>query len=250
MVTPQDTKARADGSFPSLNDAPASEQDNADSNVFKLGVNTQNQPKGFSGTEVFSGSFSEEYFTKLTGIDAAKMYDKMRRSEPQVAMLLGAVKNPIKSASWTIQSADDSDEQQNKIADLIRMIFFEQLDFETFKSEALTLVDFGHSVFEAVNNVVFNHPRFGTFNGLAQLGFRSQKTLIRWILNKQTGAIDGIEQQVNSDVGQSNTMDGRFLHVFTLDKEGDNYEGNFKTSSAVRAVHSQKSVSQDHGNRE
>jgi hypothetical protein len=84
-----------------------------------------------------------------------------------------------------------------------------------------------------VHNVVIGHKKFGTFNGLAQLGFRSQKTLDFWRLNKETGKLEGIDQVVQSDIGKSCFIPGQFLLVMTLNQEGDNYEG----ISALRPVY-------------
>ena len=192
--------------------------------AFSAGVKTQLQPTGSSGTEIFGGYFSEEYLNTLRGSEAALVWDKMRRSEAQVAMLMAAVMNPIKSACWEIEPYKQEPDYIRH-AELIKSILFEGIDFETFKHEALTLVPFGFSAFEVVHNVVFNHPEYGTFNGLQVLGFRSQKTIQSWKLEKKTGRIISIEQLANGDVSENANIPGEFLIVFTNSKEGDNYEG-------------------------
>jgi hypothetical protein len=191
---------------------------------FNYGVKTQSQAVGSSGTEIYSGYYSEEYLAELTGIEAAKAYDKMRRSEAQIAMLLAAIMNPIKSANWEIEDFSQ-DENHVAQADLIRSILFDSIDFDTFKHEALSMVTFGYSAFEVVNSVVINHPEFGTFNGLKALGFRSQKTIQSWNLEKKTGRIISIDQWAQGDIGDRVSIPGEFLIVFTNLKEGDNYEG-------------------------
>jgi hypothetical protein len=105
----------------------------------------------------------------------------------------------------------------------------EMIDWDTHLHEALTFMIFGYSLFEVVNNVVYNHPKFGTFNGLKGLAFRSQKTIERWNVDSGTGELQAVEQWVQGDLALGRStyfkMPAEFLLLFTLQKEGDNYEG-------------------------
>lgn len=224
-----------DNALPKSNVTQLTAGDTKDSTSFAAGVKKQLMPFGSSGTEVFSGYFAEEYLRLLRGKRGAKIWDEMRRSEPQVAMLLAAMTNPIKSANWTIEAAKDSGELGDKIAEHMKAIFFDGIDFEAFLHEALTFLPYGFSAFEVIHNVVFNHPKFGTFNGLKAIAFRSQKTVERWIIEPQTGKLVAIEQYTQGDTATKNivTIPGDFLVVFSLHKEGDNYEG----ISALRAMY-------------
>ena len=192
--------------------------------AFSVGTKMQTSQIGSSGTKIFGGYLSEEYLHNLRGMEAAEVWDKMRRSESQVAMLMAAITNPIKSASWEIEPASQ-DPEHVKQAELIKEILFTGIDFETFKHEAMTFVPFGFSIFEVVHNVVFNHPKFGTFNGLQSIGFRSQKTILSWNLERKSGKLLAVDQQAYGDVADNVTIPGDFLIVFTNQKEGDNYEG-------------------------
>ena len=198
--------------------------ENKDSSAFNAEVKVQRTGVGSSGTEIFAGYFSEEYLQNLRGTMGAKTWDEMRRSESQVAMLMAAIMNPIKAASWTFEPFDGSEEAKLH-ADLVSTCLKDQIDWDTFLHEALTFLPFGFSLFEVVHNVVHNDERFGTFNGLLHLGFRSQKTIERWNLEKKTGKILSVDQYVYSDIGDNVTIDGNFILVFTNQKEGDNYEG-------------------------
>jgi len=200
------------------------ENENKDTTQFSAVVKTQKEAQGSSGTQVYGGYFSEEYLTDLRGTRGAKVYDEMRRSEPQIAMLMNAIKNPIKSAEWGIEPFDNSEAAKLQ-ADFIKVCLKEQIDWDNTLHEILTFMEFGHSVMEVVHNVIFNHPRFGTCNGLGTLGFRSQKTIERWNLEKKTGKLLSVAQYVYSDIGSNTCIDGDFLLVFSLSKEGDNYEG-------------------------
>lgn len=191
------------------------------------------KPIGTSGTEIFNGFFDEEKLAKLVDERGIEIFDQMRRSDGQVRMLLSVVKNPIKSATWGIVPVDDSDEEKEKAA-FIEHIFFNDMGFpdeskvktfSEFIAEALTFSEFGYSVFEIIHKVVENHPRFGTYIGLADLAFRHQKTIFQWHLN-QNGSIKSIRQFVPSgDLSVDVEISGQNIIVFTIDKEGDNYQG-------------------------
>lgn len=185
----------------------------------------QFEPQGSSGTDITGGVYSEEYLSTLQGMDAAKVWDQMRRSETQVAMLLNAVFNPIKAANWDVESADASNPEYEKHAAFIKKAFFKKLDWSQFTHEALTFVIFGHSVFEEVHVVELSDAEFGQAVFLKALGFRAPKTILEWNLEKKTGRLIQIKQQATGDVSENAVIPGEFLTVFTLNKEGDNYEG-------------------------
>lgn len=187
---------------------------------------------GNSGTQVFGGYFSEEYLHDIRGRRGALIWDEIRRSEAQVAMLLNAMTNPIKAANWDVEAYDESDPECVKHKELVKKCLFEQIDFNTFKHEALTFVPFGFSLFEIVHNVTQDDPKFGEFNGLSAIGFRSQKTIENWQLEMKTGKLLGVNQYTYSDLGGNEFIPGDFLLVLTLNKEGNNYEG----ISALRPI--------------
>lgn len=195
--------------------------------VTNTGTRMNRQQFGNSGTEIYGGQFSEEYLGELVGERGADAWDKIRRSESQVAMLLGAIYNPIKAADWEVRPAIEGDEISKQHKELVEHILFEKLPrgFKAFVHEALSFIPFGFSIFEVVHNVNFNHPKFGTFNGLASLGFRQQKSISRWNLEKKTGNLLSVEQQESGDVAENATIPGQFLLVFSNNREGDNYEG-------------------------
>lgn len=223
--SPYTSQTGAVASSPTGNSLKVGKPDESESSAFQTGAKGQIQAIGNSGTQVFGGYFSEEYLQTLRGRTGAKKWDEMRRSESQVSMLLAAIMNPIKSANWDIEPFDEVTDDFEKHADLCKTALFDMIDFDTFKHEALTMIPFGYSLFEVVHSVEFNHPKFGTFNGLKALGFRSQKTIENWQLEKKTGKLLGVNQFTYSDLGGNNFIPGEFIIVFTLNKEGDNYEG-------------------------
>lgn len=221
--TPFPAAAGAVASTPAgitVQDAP---EDNT--SAFQTGVKTQIKPIGNSGTQIFGGYFSEEYLHELKGRNGAKIWDEMRRSEAQIAMLMNAVINPIKAANWDIEAYDESNPDYVNHADLCKREIFERIDWNTLKNEMLTMIPFGFSLFEIVHQVNFDDAKFGTYNGLKCVSFRSQKTIENWQLEPQTGTLLGVNQYTYSDLGGNQFIPGDFLLVFTLSKEGDNYEG-------------------------
>jgi hypothetical protein len=183
-------------------------------------------PLGSSGTRIFAGFLSEEYLSTLKGMARADIYDKMRRQESQIKMVLSAIKNPIKAAHWNFEPADDSDKAQ-KQAEFLEHVLFKDLErpWRKFVSEALTMIDFGHSVFEVIHKPVIDHPRFGSYMGIKKLGFRSQRTIQRFMFDPQTQEFRSVIQMSFGDLGRIVEIPAEFLLIFSLDDEGDNMEG-------------------------
>jgi phage gp29-like protein len=200
------------------------EQDTSTTEITPLQIN--NLPMGSYGTQVYGGYISEEYLHTLRGRQRADTYDQMRRGDPQVKMCLSSVKNPIKSATWEVEPADDSDDAKSD-AEFIHHILFNDLGqpFVDFLSEALTMIDFGHSVFEVIHKVVINNKQFGSYNGIKSLAFRSQRTIERWNLVPETGELKSISQYAFGDIGKVVDIPAENLLIFSIEKEGANYEG-------------------------
>lgn len=187
----------------------------------------ETQAVGSSGTKIYGGYFSEEYLINtLYGQQAADMYDKMRRSDSNVRMLLNAVKSPIKAANWEIEPADDTDEAREQ-AEFVEHVLFHGMDkpFRTWVNEALTAVEFGFAPFEVTHKIVQDHPKWGTYIGIRQLGWRSPRSILRWQLRGEDGSIEYIQQLITGDLQRYVQIPGEYVIVVTIEKEGDNYEG-------------------------
>lgn len=181
---------------------------------------------GSPGTESYGGYPREESLRELQGKRRAEIYDEMR-NDYQAKMCLSAVRNPLLAATWEIEPADQSDESKRD-AELIEQILFKDMlrpTWKKFLSETLSLTDKGHSVFETVHSAVVNQPKFGSYNGIKTLGFRSQKTIERWNLDLETGELKSITQIAMGDLARQVEIPAEFLLVFSLNQEGSNYEG-------------------------
>lgn len=197
--------------------------------AFSAQEKIQLKPVGSSGTELYGGYFSEEYLMQLRGRKGAKIWDEMRRSEPQVSMLMNAIMNPIKSALWEFVEADEEEVPDAEAhQELVEYNAKEILDWEAHLHEVLTFLYFGYSLFEIVHKSTSNDPKFGTATLIEALAFRSQKTIERWNVEKGTGKLLTVDQYVFGDVSDKESlhkMDANFLVLFSYQKEGDNYEG-------------------------
>lgn len=184
-------------------------------------------PTSSQGTEVFAGYFAEEYLSKLRGKMLAIEFDKMRRSDPQIQMLLRAAKNPIKAARWEIRPADENDEASKAIAELVEHILFCACEkpFSKTVGEALTMIDFGHAVMEPTFKLVLNDPEYGSFHGINSIDLVSAKTIEKWVLDPVSGKLQFVQQIANGDLAKTVMIPAEDLLVFTLDQEGANYEG-------------------------
>lgn len=182
--------------------------------------------QGSTGTASMAGYPDEEYLQKLRGTERADKFDEMRRSDAQVAMCLAAVKNPIKAASWTVEPPEDATDEEKLDAELVSHLLFNDLEpgWKRFLDEALTFIDFGHSVFEITHRVALANPRFGSYNAF-RLGFRSQRTIERWNLCSKTGKLTSITQYAYGDLDRHVDIPARFLLALSLNQEGSNYEG-------------------------
>ena len=206
-------------SAPKLQEAPKAIEDSNTPRPVKV----QMQPVGTPGTTIFAGYYSEEYLDALQGRDRADEYDKMRRQDGRIKMCLGAVMNPIRGGKWEVDPAgQEPDFKTHK--EFVEHALFKDLKWKQFISEVLTAIMHGYSLFEVTHKVVRGHKKFGDYIGIQELGYRSQRTIERWNLDKQ-GRLQSVTQMAYGDLDSSVDMPGDFLLVFTIEQEGANYEG-------------------------
>jgi len=194
----------------------------------------KDQPKenefiGYTGSTVYAGYFDEDYITDLNGKTAVETYDKMRRGDGQVKMVLNAIKNPIKSASFKHVPASDS-ARDKEIAEFLDWNWFENdfFDFSEKLSEILTYLDFGFCVMEKELSRAY-HKYYKDVHALTDIGFRKQSTIESWDIQGRRG-LQGIRQIAYGDTVDDQTAGDVYipresLLIFTNEKEGDNYEG-------------------------
>ena len=189
-----------------------------------LVVSRRTKEIGAPGVENFSGYITQDFNDLFNGDQATEIFDKMRKSDATVQATLKAVKLPIMSAEYTVESADSNDSKQNDIAEFIRINLFKNLEggFASFWREALGHLDFGHYPFEKVYEV-----RDGQV-WLKKLAPRLPTTIQKWTI---AGDKPGITQLLPSvDKNDKNQSSNREipmekLVLFVNEKEGNNYQG-------------------------
>lgn len=181
---------------------------------------------GSPGTQIFSGYITEEYLNILRSPrKKAEIFDEMRRSDSDVVMCLRAVKDIIIGALYDVDPGEDTEEA---IADrdmIYQMLFCDMENpFSQFIQEAITCIEFGFSVFEETHKIIQNHPKFGTYVTLKNLDFRYQRTIERWNVD-ENGNLLSVTQIAYGDMSKYVDLPGQFCHVFSVNKEGKNFDG-------------------------
>jgi hypothetical protein len=174
---------------------------------------------GASGTQIYHGYITgEEYNKNLIGKPGIRVYEQMRRGDSTVHATLLVCKLPIIETTYDIQGVDDEDPVEKYKADFIRNELFDgAIVFDEFIREALSMFDFGFSVFE--KTLMLKTFEGKTRIGIAKLGSRKQYTIQKWELDNGQ---EGVVQQLISSLAQ---IPREKLIIFTNEKEGDNYEG-------------------------
>lgn len=203
------------------------------------------QEHGTAGTENFGGYIKKEDFNP--DFDdwqkSVPLYDKMRRTDAQIRAMLQVIKLPLRGATWTCHPAS-SDPVDKQIADFCNNCLFDddamEDSFDFTLRHILLQLDFGVSVLEKVWKVD-PHGRY-RFRRLAP---RLPKTLREWHVNRE-GKLVAIVQYAPVPHGKGGrtaaghsrvptygstmsyqylTIPAEYCAVFSLDREGDNYQG-------------------------
>lgn len=193
-------------------------------------VPVQYQAFGSAGTEIFSGYLDEEYLATLKGKERAIIFDKMRRSDAVVKMILMAIKLPVLSAHHEFEPIHDMPEGMEAEAEwqqkFFEQVFYHDLDksMTGILAEILTMNDFAYSLFEMVHKVVLEHEELGPYIGLEAFGWRSPKTIEKFNVDRN-GKLVSVHQQAQGDLGRFLDIPAEFLVHFQPMMEGADYEG-------------------------
>jgi phage gp29-like protein len=177
---------------------------------------------GATGTPIFSGFLYDqgEYNPDVTGLNAYRTYEKMRRSDAQVAATLMACKLPVRSAEWAVTIPDTATPIEKEAAEFVETCLFDDLDFDAVVSNALLMLDFGAAAHEDIYEIVGNRVR------LKALAPRLPLTFYRWLCEPDTDNLVAIEQLgyrggkwVKAEVPINK------ISLFTFQQEGANFYG-------------------------
>ncbi len=175
--------------------------------------------KGNSGTPISALVYDNEYLSQLSGVQAHTVYNKMRRSDPQVRKVLSAITSPIKAASWSIEPASE-EPKDIEAAALMERIFFTDLNFDSKLGEILTFLAHGYSIFEVIHENKTSSD-FGAYTGLANLAFRNQSTITEWRVDPKTSKLKEVHQESSGDAEVDVWLKTDTLLMFFNEREGD-----------------------------
>jgi hypothetical protein len=190
-------------------------------------------PRGLPGTPFFHGFLSDfgEYNADMQGLAAIRIYEKMRRSDAQVAATLLACELPLRAAKWDVLPASDSP-LDRAIARFVRDNLFGGLEYvspagakvsqpwDDVLRNALLMLAFGASAHEEIYAVDGGRVR------LARLAPRLPVTFYRWITDSDGETLLALNQYGyrNSNFESVEIPTDR-LAVFTFNQEGANFFG-------------------------
>jgi hypothetical protein len=190
-------------------------------------------PRGLPGTPIFHGFLADigEYNAQMEGLAAIRTYEKMRRSDAQVAATLLACELPIRAAHWDVLPASDAP-RDHAIANFVRDNLFGGLEYvspsgvkvsqcwDDVLRNALLSLAFGASAHEEIYAVDGSRVR------LARLAPRLPVTFYRWITDSDGETLLALNQYGyrNSNFESVEIPVDR-LAVFTCNQEGTNFFG-------------------------
>ena len=182
---------------------------------------------GMTGTSIWQGMIRDEYNVDLVGTKGITIYDKMRRSDGMVRAVTSAIGLSIRSAKWDVIGSEGVD--QNHI-DFLKDAFFNRMSisFDDWLYHALLMVPFGFSPFEKV---------FKYEDGLVywrKLAPRLPKSLYKWELDESGGLKGMIQYAFKGGRFQEIPIPVESLLLFTMDREGSNFEGTSCYRSAYK----------------
>ena len=187
-------------------------------------TNKKLDTQGVTGTLNYGGYFAEEYLNTIKGRGGVLVYDEMRRGDYQVAAVLRNIFSRIKGAHFYFEAQEAGDAEGLKQAELLNYCFFESLP-KTWKDtlqDVLGFLTFGFAVFEPTFKAE-KHADFGNIWSIKSLGYRSPKTIWRWIIKDDK--LFTLEQIAWGDDSIMTQIAGDDLIIFTNDREGNNFEG-------------------------
>ena len=190
-------------------------------------------PRGLPGKPIFHGFLADigEYNAQMEGLAAIRTYEKMRRSDAQVAATLLACELPIRAAHWDGLPASDAP-RDRAIANFVRDNLFGGLEYvspsgvkvsqcwDDVLRNALLSLAFGAAAHEEIYAVDGSRVR------LARLAPRLPVTFYRWITDSDGETLLALNQYGYRNANfESVEIPVDRLAVFTCNQEGANFFG-------------------------
>jgi hypothetical protein len=185
------------------------------------------------GTPIFGGLLKDlgEYNPQLEGLAALRTYERMRRSDAQVAATLLVCELPIRAATWEVRPASDAPADR-EIAQFVRENLFGGLEYvspsgvkvsqswDDVLRNALLMLAFGVAAHEEIYAVDGARVR------LARLAPRLPITFYRWLTDSDGETLLALNQYGYRNASfESVEIPADRLAVFTFNQEGANFFG-------------------------
>ncbi len=192
---------------------------------------------GKSGLRRFRGEVQEEFDPQLRGNRGVRVYDEMRKNDPDVGSILFAILHIALAATWDFQPA--SQEQPDlDAAQFMREVMFEDISWRKFITSAMSSNAFGWAFHELVFKQRLGSDgdppsRFDDGRiGLHKIALRGQETLKEWVFGPH-GEIMGMIQRSHDSFDEVFIPIEKALLCRTSD-EKDNPEGISLLRTAYR----------------
>ena len=181
---------------------------------------------GTTWTQLLSGIITEEYNSDLQFPDSIDIFDEMRKSDWTVIAILRAIKQPLISAKWQIQSGWE-EWKDKEISDFITKNLFEKIKFKHFLRESLGFLDFWFYYFEKIFEIVdwkIEWKEFAPRIPKAHYLWGSQKTKdwIDWHPQYITQQVLTLDEEKSND--NLREIPWEKIILFSFEKEGNNFE--------------------------
>ena len=156
---------------------------------------------GTTGLKRFSGEVQEEFDPNLRGIRGVRVFDEMRRNDPDVGAVLFAISHVALASTWEVEPASDAQPDLDA-AEFVRECLFKDMShsWRDWVVDAMTSNTFGWAMFELVfkQRLGLDAPVPSRYTdgriGLRKIALRGQETLARWIFDEH-GGIQGMIQR-------------------------------------------------------
>lgn len=161
---------------------------------------------GQTGLKQSGGIIDAEWLNQLKGIRGVRAYTEMRDNDAVVGAILYAIESLIRQVEWTVRPADDSDAALDAARFLEECVEDMSNDWESFISEALSMLVFGFAPFEICYKVrggdsedVTRRSKYNDGRiGWRKFSIRGQDTIAKWIFDED-GVVSGMVQRVDFD---------------------------------------------------
>lgn len=196
------------------------------------------EPRGRSGLRMYAGFVHEEFQRELRGVQAIRIYDEMRRSEPVIAALMEAITTVMQGISFEVHAGTSAQSSTDPV-DIAAKEFvsksWAKLASEELMENICTMFAFGWALFEPVYKYEEGKIWWD------RLAFRGQDTLYAWDWDDEAGRVTAFVQRPAPSFKEIRIPADRFLLFRTASEKG-NPEGRSLLRAAYKPYHYKRTI--------